>query len=797
MDLDAIQQRLEALFGKGERPRTFQRSWGLAQEPAEVRAEALTTLFKQLKDGGPQESATRHHFLAAYQELVGNVTTIEGLSASRDHPPFAYVTWLWRVNEALRRVASDLSGRRDQTGATNPKRLPRLPPLAEPVPPLPTGERLQGFAIEPLIELANRETHVLARRRRLLEAARRALLESAAALPMPTAQLEPRLLAVSEAIQEITAWQQAGVDTDEDVTHQLRRAVQARDSETVSSLLEMMAKLQGASPDKHAALARLEVARSSVAARLPQNLPPSLELASARAFGSSAAEAVLRASERARRELEASPATASELVQAANCVDSSFELGRSVSPVRAIEEQRRMALVAFPTQTMVLQPARSVADLPNSLIADPRLVVYGLATRSLLARRYLAQRKLRRSVTTRCAEARYYLLDGSASMSGRRGRLRDAILLSELATMIRHLETGSAALRPIVYYRYFSKTAEQAIKVDTIEQALAAIESVIVRRSRGETDIQSALIDSFHQIDKERTRDANLQRAQVVLITDGIAPIDLWSVWRARETLQSMPVQVSVIALGAESPELKKMAATQRARGEPVFYHYVSDRAMSELFRRTRIARPPLSFPDPSDETLARPLPPAGPSPAKPATAPNAPLTIPIVVELELWQELDQLVDELTVLHEPPDTELLESAGLLEQAYEELGVSLAEQGHEAERARAEALRRDARALNLRFERWFPDPEELVASSSAAPPPELLEVIEIVVHTVSELTDYLSGPPVTRRVDAIEILERLLLEAGISPWAYLRALPHATPPCREALHALRRSALPLG
>jgi hypothetical protein len=50
------------------------------------------------------------------------------------------------------------------------------------------------------------------------------------------------------------------------------------------------------------------------------------------------------------------------------------------------------------------------------------------------------------------------------------------------------------------------------------------------------------------------------------------------------------------------------------------------------------------------------------------------------------------------------------------------------------------------------------------------------------------------PAVTRRLDAIELLERLLLEAGVSPWAYTRALPHATEPCREALHALRRSAL---
>jgi hypothetical protein len=67
------------------------------------------------------------------------------------------------------------------------------------------------------------------------------------------------------------------------------------------------------------------------------------------------------------------------------------------------------------------------------------------------------------------------------------------------------------------------------------------------------------------------------------------------------------------------------------------------------------------------------------------------------------------------------------------------------------------------------------------------------VIEIVLVTVNELTDYLAGSPLGRRVDAIELLESLLLEAGVSPWAYGRALPHATERAREALRALRRSA----
>lgn len=793
IDFDAVQRRLEALFTQAEEPGTFTRLWGLSKEHAHVKATALAELFKVMR-ADSEDPTLRLRLSAANDELVSNVEVIEGLAATREHLPFAYVTWLWRVTETLRGVAQELSGvRRAELRASQGKKpASPTPLLALPLPPLRT-ERLQGFAVRPLIELANRETNVLGRRRRLLEAARRALLESSAALQMLPREIEPTMLGVIEGIQEITQWQQAGIDADESVAHQLRRAVHDRDSQAVSALLAVVTRLRHGSALSSDVKQRIDMAAHTFAERagLTSSLPTLAE-AGARAFGAAAAQAVLDGSERARVGNEASPNTALELVQAANCVDASFELGRSVAPVRAVEEQRRMALVPFPTQTMVLRPARSVADLPNSLISDPRLIVHQLATRSLLARRYLAERQQRRSVQARCAEARYYLLDGSGSMGGRRGRMRDAILISELAMMIRHLEIGTASVRPIVYYRYFSKLAEPALKVETIADALASIEAVITRKSRGETDIQAALIDSFHQIDQERARDPNLQRAQIVLISDGIADVDLWAMWRARESLTGMPVRVSVIALGGESPELRELAATQRARGEHVFYHYLSDRAMYELMSRTRVARPPQRFPELGESAQRPPSPVVTEQPAS-AQASQGPLQIPITVELELWQELDQLVDELSVLHDPPDTDALEQAGLLEVAYEELGVSLAERGFEAERARAEALRRDARAIALRFDRWFPDLDGAPGADGVAPPAELLEVIEIVLVTVSELTDYLAGSPLGRRVDAIELLESLLLEAGVSPWAYGRALPHATERAREALRALRRSA----
>ena len=162
---------------------------------------------------------------------------------------------------------------------------------------------------------------------------------------------------------------------------------------------------------------------------------------------------------------------------------------------------------------------------------------------------------------------------------------------------------------------------------------------------------------------------------------------------------------------------------------------------------------------------------------AAPATATPAPDA--------LWSELGALVDELSVLHEPPDLERLEQAQYLEAAYEEAGLSLSDTGFEAERAHCEAQKRDLRALCGRFDRWFPELEQLGRAREQAPSHELLDVIEVVLVTVAELIAYLDGAPLQRRVDAIELLERLLLEAGVAPWTY-----HATRATRVALEGLR-------
>lgn len=789
MRLADVRKELEELLAPRQEPGFFQRLWGLTQEPVELQSKALSALLKQATSNpgqAPQRGrALAIDFDAACHELQANVVALRALSECREHPPFAYVTWLWRVAQALEKLERDgwlEPVASPAQGAVTPNKVEtqRFPFATAPLlAPLPIGPALRGLALQPLLDVANRETRQLGRRRRLLEAARRVLLESAASVDMPPSAVEARMLAITEQIREINQWQASGVDPDVAVSHQIRQAVSRRDSAAVSSLLGVLDELVRSSPEQATLGRRLSGLRSKLASLDSDAGPPTLAALCERTFGDTAARAIRRGSERAQRELGA-PATAEgELIRAGSSVDGAFELGRSVAPVRVLEEQRRMAAVDFPTQSMVLELARNVADLPNSLIGDPRLVLYDLASHTLLARRYLAQRTRKVAGTARYSEARYYLLDGSASMAGRRGRMRDAIVISELGAMIRHLEHGTATARPIVYYRYFSKGTEPVVKASTIEEASECIETLLVRKSRGETDIEGALLGCFQEIARERQREPTLRRAQLVLVSDGIASVDIERVWSARQSLGDLPVQVSVIALGSENPALKQLASLQRARGEGVFYHYLSDQALYHLARGVQTTNRP------APDTPRSALPP----PARPPVATPPPHDEKAPEPDALWSELGALVDELSVLHEPPDVENLELARHLEAAYEEVGLSLSDQGLEAERAHCEAQKRDFRALCVRFERWFPDLERHPPHGEAVSP-ELLEVIEVVLTTVAELIGYLDGPPLQRRVDAIEILERLLMEAGVPPWTYCRALPHVTRPARIALERLR-------
>ncbi|RYZ09708.1 MAG: VWA domain-containing protein [Myxococcales bacterium] len=811
MRLDSIQASLAQLLRPPTERGLFEQLWGIAQEPAEVQVSALSALLKELAPSGPRPKPLRGpalvpYFDAACRELESNLEAVRALAGTRRHPPFAYVSWLWRVSEVLGGLRRDgLLDTWSVPVALQPQSQPQPTPTSwllrlplDPAsPPLRTGPRLSGLAFAPLLLMASRETDQLGRRRRLLEAARRLLLETAARVAQPPGLVQAHAVAIAEQIGQLNQWQADGVDPEADVSHQVAAAIVRRDLPTTRRLLNILDGLTRASPRATPYGSRLLRARNVLEEQLPT--PPSaptLAELTRDTFGATAAAAVSRGSARAVAESDALPQAEADLVRAGYAVDGAFELGRSVAPVRTLEVQRRMAEVDYPTQTLVLAPARRVSDLPSSMIQDPRLLLRDFASRALLSRRYRAERTRRRSVAQRYSEARYYVLDGSASMAGRRGRMRDAILVAELSSLIRHLEQGTATARPIVYYRYFSKALEPPVRAASIQEACAAIEAVLVRKSRGETDIEGALLASFAELGQEREKDDTLKRAQLVLVTDGVANVDLERVWAARERLGDLPVRVSVIALGSENVALQRLAGAQRARGEDVFYHYFSDESLYRLARGVKLA--PGSLAPAAPELTAEPR--AAVRKARVVLAPPLPALAEArqppepKLSTEVWRELDSLVAELSLLQAPPDVDGIEQAAHLGAAYEVVGMSLTDVGLEAERARYEAKRRDERALHARFDRWFPERLPAPAPNRAPTPDELLDVVEVALCSVHELVGYLNGSPLQRCVDAIELLEGLLGEAGVTPWEYGQALPLARPGARAAIRGLRALSL---
>jgi hypothetical protein len=217
--------------------------------------------------------------------------------------------------------------------------------------------------------------------------------------------------------------------------------------------------------------------------------------------------------------------------------------------------------------------------------------------------------------------------------------------------------------------------------------------------------------------------------------------------------------------LGGAFVERETVPAHQRARGERAFYHFKSDHQLAELASACRSALP-VHLPKAREDR-----------------------DIPSVVA--------GLVEEIEAQQRGVDVEGLSQARAEHLAIEELGLSLEGTWGEAQRARLDASRRDERALLRRFERWFPAPRP----PSAPDVPEALERLEdaeredlelvlTLLSSVTDVVELLSGEPLQRHVDAIEIFERLLCDSGVPPWRYAELFqrhPAAFRPALDAVH----------
>jgi hypothetical protein len=358
-----------------------------------------------------------------------------------------------------------------------------------------------------------------------------------------------------------------------------------------------------------------------------------------------------------------------------------------------------------------------------------------------------------------------------------------------------------------VYYRYFADSPEPARRVASRDEAIEAIEDCLATLRKGGTDLEAALITSLQEIGRARASDETLRRAHVVLVTDGIARVDAARVWAERARLGDVSVGLSVIAVGSENEALRSLAAAQRRAGQEVFYHYFSEAVLRELLD----PRTPRTTPrSPSPSVAPAPVS-AGTEPAQaptvaaqPGATQSEPLPSPEAGapedEAQRWRELERLVDELLALRTEVELGDVEASRFHAESLAEVGLSLERDLSEGERARHECLRREDVCLQRRYERWFPAElrrgdldaggEPTSPGGGDEPTGELLATLEIILGSVAEVLDVLDGPALQRRYDAVEIVERLLLEAGIPPWRYLRTLPSLSERGRESLAAIR-------
>ncbi len=798
--LDPAAVRARGVWFRLVRP--ILRTLGVRPTSETAALGALLALVGRVRGGEHVDG--RPEIERAIEELERNVASVERACVVNGRIGTAQAAWLRRLFEVVVRAVHALErgdpALRRVIAATEPTRL--HPPLAvkavpesdERAPAEPAAEpvfddarlvELQLAAVDHMLDAARDERAFLARRRRLFEAARQILLESAAAVPLDEAGVEARREAIAREIVRIDRLEAAGLAPDVALLHQARSALARGDRDRLHAAL---VALDGAASDAFDdAVARrtqraLLAVRGGLALDEPAAWAASIERSSAETFGEAVVSRVREGYRRSRRDLprhidqvplafqrqarayvEEGAETA--MLSSALAVDGAFEVGGTLSPVRVVEIETRARAVQWPTQELVLLPARTADDIARAVIVDPRTVLLDLATGRLLTRKFVHHERIERPRTRLVGEVRVYLLDGSSSMIGPRARMRDAILVAELATLLRRFEHARRSTRVTLFFRYFELELGPVTRVDSPKSALDAIQEVAATIRVGGTNIEDAVLASLEQIRDAREEDPDLARAQIVLVTDGEAPVREERLEEARAALGDLQVGVSVIALGEENPALRSIVAKQRARGERAFYHFLPDAALASIAKGDVDRGGVIHLPALADD--------AARSPEETARA--------------LRQELEGLLDELVDLDRRRDLEAIERAEAELRAAGELGVSL-----DGEGARREAIARDVRAVERRYARWFPPP----ASRPAEADPDArrdgdLDAAYVVLATVAEVVTVVGGTPLARRAEAIDVLERLLPDAGLSPARYQQVLaehPEALAGALAAVHA---------
>jgi hypothetical protein len=825
VDLDDIAERIERVALDPDRVsaplsrilRPILARLGVEPELRTVRITRLVECIRMSDQGvSIDEGEITGAFEDAKEELETNVSAVERACVVNEQPMVTHGAWLRRMYEILVRASRAVEERdesaRRMIAKTEAVRL--LLPLTIHATKDETANSADASArrvvdlelasVDRLMEAADAETEMLGRKRRLLEAARQTLLSASATMPLDGDACGGRLEHLAQQISRIDRLEAAGVSPDTALTHQLRQAATRGERERAYAALCAMQTIAVGQGDEK--LLSLSSGALTSLGGLGADREASLARSANQMFGVDLQTIAKQTYEGARKqhrvwrnnndpvkreaamhsETYFTEAGARGLTAAAISVDGCFDVGGAMIPMRIEEHEMIVRAVRHPTKDLALMPALDVEDLPDAVIEDPRSLVLDLAAGRLLARRFIAHEDVTRPKTILRGEVRAYVLDGSGSMIGPRARMRDAILASELLTLRRRMMQHAKLAHVVLYYRYFAEKVEAPVRVDTVPQVDASLAAVLGTIRTGGTNIEAALVATLRDIATAKARDPDLARAQVVIVTDGQAPVAEKTITKARETLGDLPIGLSVIALGEQNDALRAIVSRQRSRGERAFYHFISDAALGRI--------------------VSGDVDPGGA--IHPPPVPNERAT-PVAIA----KQIGELVEEIAARGKKRDTEALEALDERAEANAELGIGEADLS-EAEKARARALYRDRAALERQFDRWFPPPPEgattpmvrgsapdtpedprlaSLRSASLVPPSPDIDSVTVLLSTVAEMIGVVGGSDLSRMADAIDLLERLLPDARLTPARYHEVLAQAAADLAKPLAAVRQAA----
>jgi len=789
--LEALGLRIERLvadpdtiglpFTRLFRPFMFRFGW---------KPELCTLAFEALIALGNQDDreAMNQALAEAVDEFTANVRQIERATVVNKRPLVSYATWLRRVYEVLVNVeravernarvvyryrqsylppmtlnaaeaiedaAETLGEQAEEEGAESPVDQARL-------------LELQLDTVDALLASARGEDESLGRRRRLLEAARQTLLETSAVLDLDGQAVEERLQHIATQITRLNRMQALGLREDAGLLFQARTALTRGERDKLHAALTVLQEAAVDRGDTQVTELTGKALQGLVGDGVPSrgDMAASLEQSGAEVMGDPVVKAVQDGYAKLDKEgikptgdkyfdnimadfLEdyLAPGAVRATLSCALTVDGCFDVGGAMSPVRVKEQYLKPVMVRHPMPDMTLVQARRPEDLRTAILQDPRSVVLDLAAGRLLTRRYVRMDVATRDKTVMQGEVRVYLLDGSGSMNGPRARMRDAILVAELATLARRLGDPDRNTRVVVYFRYFNHDIGPVHRVDSVGGALQAIKEVTSTLRQGGTDLQGAMLASMQLVRDEEQADPDLRNAQIVLVTDGDAPVDEVAIEAARQEIGGVPLGISVIALGIENPALRDMVAHQRGMGDRAFYHFLPDAFLKRVADGDIDSGPPIHLPKVQNQYWT---------------------------DAELDTHLDGLLDELE-----------------EVQRDRRGASLA------------VLQADDPAsLGRRFMAWFPEPDEadLKPDAKALWPEEGtlehedLESCLVLLASVAECIESIGSSALERQRDALEMMESLLPHARLTPARYqevVRLYPAALSRALEVVHAVAR------